>query len=829
MFSLDLILNLSLLVSLSIISGFIENRWSRDTRRGQILQGLLFGAAAIIGMLRPLVFSPGLIFDGRSIMTSLCALFFGPWAATAACIMALACRIYMGGSGMVTGLLVIVSSTAIGLLAHYRFQPDIKPPSTARLYHFGIIVHVVMIALMLTLPAGTGWQVIKKLGPAVLLLYPLATILAGKILADQVSKNRDIADLQASEELFKTLFERHLAVKLIIDPETGEIVDVNQAAADYYGWSREQLKGMNIQDINTLSPEAIRQEIAKANTGTKVHFEFRHCRADGSVRDVAIFTSKITIKGKNLLHSIIHDITEQKQTAQKLTEKETQYRELFDNAPIGIFATTSKGQARSVNTAMAHMLGFATPREAILHYTDLAAQIYVIPDQRHQFLRLLQEKGQVNNFEYQAKTSSGKIIWVSMNARFAGINDDGSFTIEGFATDITSRRTLEDQFAQAQKMESVGRLAGGVAHDYNNMLTVIHGYTELALLKVDPDLPLHHDLQEILKATDRSIRITGQLLAFARKQVVTPKPLDLNTAIEGMLKMLRHLIGEDITLSWTPGATIWPVMIDPSQIDQILANLCVNARDAIINTGMISLETKTCSFDAAYCNDHSEFSPGDYVQLAFSDDGHGMDKETVDKIFEPFFTTKELGRGTGLGLATVYGIIKQNKGIINVYSEPGTGTSFHIYLPRHKTPETVSRPQEKENTEKILSVGSENILLVEDEVPILKLATIILESLGYKVMTAETSDEALHLAEKHVGKIDLLITDVIMPELNGKELAKRVQTLYPEIHCLFMSGFTANIIAERGILDEDIHFIQKPFSREELATHVRQALNHQET
>ncbi|MFH0729854.1 MAG: PAS domain S-box protein [Pseudomonadota bacterium] len=388
--------------------------------------------------------------------------------------------------------------------------------------------------------------------------------------------------------------------------------------------------------------------------------------------------------------------------------------------------------------------------------------------------------------------------------------------------DISEHLQLTAQFQQAQKMESVGRLAGGVAHDYNNMLSIIIGFGELALGKTNPSQPIYDDLSEILLAARRSAEITRQLLAFARNQTIAPEVLDLNCTIEGMLKMLRRLIGEDIDLAWLPGKGLWPVRMDPSQIDQLLANLCVNARDAITDIGKITIETRNAVFDDAYCADHLGFVPGEYVLLAVSDDGSGMNAETRSHLFEPFFTTKDVGKGTGLGLATVYGIIKQNEGFINVYSEPGAGTTFRIYLPRH-----AGHGLQKEVQSAVtpaLSRG-ETVLLVEDEVSILKMSHTMLESWGYKVLATTDPGKAERLAAEHPGGIDLLITDVVMPGMNGRDLAERLRAVQPAMKCLFMSGYTADVIAHRGVLDEGVHFIQKPFSKEELAGKVRGVLD----
>jgi signal transduction histidine kinase/ActR/RegA family two-component response regulator len=383
------------------------------------------------------------------------------------------------------------------------------------------------------------------------------------------------------------------------------------------------------------------------------------------------------------------------------------------------------------------------------------------------------------------------------------------------------REKLQAQLTQVQKMESVGRLAGGIAHDFNNMLAAILGNVSYALRDLPPDSPLRENLEEIEKCAHRSADLTRQLLAFARKQTVAPKVLDLNATVEGMLKMLRRLIGEDVDLTWAPTSDLWPVKIDPGQVDQILANLCVNARDAIVGVGKITLETCNTTFDDIFVSQHPGFVPGEYVQLCVSDNGCGIDKETLAHLFEPFFTTKGVGQGTGLGLATVYGIVRQNHGFINVYSEPAHGSRFTIYLPRHA--DKAAR-LESINPVQPAASGHGTILLVEDEPSLLRIGKRALESLGYTVLTASTPGEAIRRAGEHSGPIHLLLTDVVMPEMDGRELALRLHSLYPALKRLFMSGYTANVIAHHGVLDEGIHFIQKPFTITALADKVREAL-----
>ncbi|MFH0785060.1 MAG: response regulator [Pseudomonadota bacterium] len=380
---------------------------------------------------------------------------------------------------------------------------------------------------------------------------------------------------------------------------------------------------------------------------------------------------------------------------------------------------------------------------------------------------------------------------------------------------------LQAQLHQAQRMESVGRLAGGVAHDYNNMLSVILGFTQMALDKIDQNSPLYNDLQEVLSAAKRSTGITRQLLAFARKQNIMPIILDLNTAVADMLKMLRRLIGENIDLTWQPDADLWMVKIDPSQIDQLMANLCVNARDAITGVGKITIKTGKVVFDSEYSVHHPRTKPGKYVFIEVGDNGCGMQKEIVDKIFDPFFTTKGVGHGTGLGLSTVYGIVETHLGFINVFSTPGQGTTFTIYLPKYH-----GEVDEKgEELPGITMRGrGETILVVEDDPAILRLTKRMLKDAGYTVLTADGPNQAIAITRETVTGVHLLLTDVIMPDMNGRDLADELLKINPNLKCLFMSGYTANVILNQGNVSQGTNFIQKPFSGKDLATKIHQIL-----
>jgi signal transduction histidine kinase/CheY-like chemotaxis protein/PAS domain-containing protein len=381
---------------------------------------------------------------------------------------------------------------------------------------------------------------------------------------------------------------------------------------------------------------------------------------------------------------------------------------------------------------------------------------------------------------------------------------------------------LENQLQHAQKMESVGRLAGGVAHDFNNMLGVILGHANLALMDLEPGQPLYSSMAEIRKAAERSADLTRQLLAFARKQTIVPRVLNLNESVAGMLNMLQRAVGAEIQLNWQPRDGIWPVRVDPSQLDQILANLCINARDAIAGVGIIGIEVENSVIDEDYGSDYKSVTAGEYVRLTVSDNGCGMDSDTLNLIFEPFFTTKGTGKGSGLGLATVYGAVKQNNGFIYVHSEPGLGTTFSVFLPRYGGETVQAQPASAAGS---AQRGSETILLVEDEPAILKVAAMILSRQGYHVLAADSPKAALRLAQENAGKIALLLTDVIMPEMNGRDLAQELLSHDPHLKRLFMSGFTADVIASQGAIDREVHFIQKPFSVNSLSAKVREVLD----
>ncbi|MCB2216899.1 MAG: PAS domain S-box protein [Desulfobulbaceae bacterium] len=1190
---IGLINNAALLLSLGLLYELTGFRLKGSgSISQQLLIGFILGAIGIAIMLNPWSFGQGILFDTRSVLLCITGLFFGTIPTLLAMLFTGTFRVFLGGNGVLVGVAIIVSSGAIGLAwRHLRLHKG-KAPSFAELYLLGVIVHLAMLAWMLMLPANTGLEVLKHISVPVLLIYPLATAILGKLMENR--RIHKLADLRIkqSEEKFRNIFQHHSAAKLLIDPDTGKIIEANEAAGKFYGWSTSELKKKNIGDINDLTPDQVASEMAQAKAGNRTYFEFRHRTASGACKDVEVYSGTVTIDGHKYLHSIIHDITERKEAQRQLAERRQFLGSVIKTTADGFLVIDAAGFVTEVNDAYCAMSGFsretlvgkyigeldateseeetkarlehikhhqalifesthyhadrdtfpveisvshigddngtyvcfcrdltarkqqeqqiaalgemldAAPVAVLLHdhdgkliFANHAACImhgydnretfmernlreFMVPEMRASFpqrikqiseknelrfesthvhrdgshfpvdviVRLIDWEGQraylaikvdiseqqkaqeaithsnellryiiehansaiavhdcdlryvyvSKNYLEQYKVSESEVIgkhhyevfpdlpqkWrdvhqkalqgeISGSERDAYPRENGSIewtrwsclpwfepdgAIGGFIVytevitdrvraeealreseeylramisaapmaiistdvegvvqswniaaqrifgwsedevyghsppffsakqqeeffrlrqhvirgetlskidqtrtrrdgspvevslsaapiydaagnvsgmlamieDISSykrtkqeRDDLQAQLIQAQKMESIGRLAGGVAHDYNNMLGVILGYTEMALEKLYEDDPLHKDLSEVLKAAERSADITRQLLAFSRQQTIAPKMLDFNEAIAKLKSMIRRLIGEDIEFIWHPGSDLWPIYMDPVQVDQILINLCVNARDAIADIGTISIETDKTTIDEEYCRNHYDFIPGDFVSLSITDNGCGMDRQTRDKLFEPFFTTKVRGKGTGLGLATVYGILKQNNCFINVYSEPGQGSTFTIYFPRYR--EKDQPAESKPALAHTNRQGHETILLLEDEKAILQMTTLMLKGLGYTVLACNTPNEALETAAKQ--PIQLLITDVVMPEMNGRELSERLKKHYPDLKTLFMSGYTANVIAHRGVLDKGVNFIQKPFSLSSLAGKTRDVLD----
>lgn len=611
--------------------------------------------------------------------------------------------------------------------------------------------------------------------------------------------------------------------------EDGRFFYVNDAACRTLEYSREELMALSLSDIVPgVTPQEFKQYWHDIQQKGSITFESMHLSKNGRTYPVEIRATHVNFDGKDYSCIFATDISERKKMEQSLRESEGFLRTLLQTIPDLIWAKDPNGVFLTCNETFEQFYG--AKEKEIVGKTDYD----FVDEAQANFFREHDHKAAVAgkptvNEEWVTFASNGKNVLLE-TIKTPMLDDQGNLLgVLGVARDITERTRAEEekdrlsgQLQQAQKMEAVGRLAGGVAHDFNNMLSVIIGFCDIAMDDAELSGTVLNALQEIMKAARRSVDVTRQLLVFARKQTISPEVVQLNDTIEELVRMIQRLIGEDLDLVWAPGKDVWKVKIDPSQINQIIINLCVNARDAMKDGGRITIETGNIEFDNEYCTHHLGCQVGEYVFMTVSDTGTGMDAETIEKIFDPFFTTKEAGQGTGLGLATVHGIVNQNNGFINVYSEPNRGTIFKIYLPRYA--DKNDRQAEKEQTIPYLG-GSETILVVEDEVAILTMSTMMLESLGYHVLTARKPRDAIHLVEKYKGTLHLLLTDVVMPEMNGRVLADRILSMQPGMATLFMSGYTANIIAHHGILSEGVSLVHKPFSKKELGARVREVLD----
>jgi PAS domain S-box-containing protein len=536
----------------------------------------------------------------------------------------------------------------------------------------------------------------------------------------------------------------------------------------------------------------------------------------------ALLTRRLESLNQDLEARVKKKTADLKQVRTELQVSEKKYQDIYENAVEGIFQVSFEGRLLSANPAIARILGYSSPAEMLADLTDVKQQLYVRPEQRDALLALLEDRVAVVGHEVQFYKKDRQIVWVSISTRIVRDDAGQPIYLEGFITDISERKRLEDQLCQAAKMEAIGNLVGGVAHDFNNLMTAVIGFSDLLLLRLQNDDPTRKEIDLIKKAGESASTLTQRLLAFSRKQVQHPAVMDLNAAVTNMEQMLRRMIGEDIVLDTLLDPALEHILADPSQIEQVIMNLAVNARDAMPRGGKLSIKTTNVILDEAYCRERIEVQPGPYVLLAVSDNGIGMDAETLSHMFEPFFTTKARDKGTGLGLATVYGIVKQNGGHIWVCSEPGKGTTFKVYFPTSEA--EVAEPIE---TPKIVQEyrGNETIMVAEDNEGVRELAVSILEEWGYTVLAAGSGKACLHRLADGPGPFDLLLTDVIMPDMDGKALARQVVDRFPGLKVLFMSGYADNVIARHGVLEKGVHFIQKPFTMEGLAVKVRELLD----
>ena len=693
--------------------------------------------------------------------------------------------------------------------------------------------------------AASQWRWLEHAG---WVLFEDAVLLVAikRNVSEMWDKAISTAELNDNEERYRAVVEQTSEGLVLADIDNLRVMECNEAFARMLGYSVAEVLKLTVFDFVADTPESIRARSVALRKGELTRTAERNfLRKDGTILEAEIHITVISYGGNDVFCTVVRDISERKRAEKEIqrvnseleakvkertTEVEQQrlfLRQVIDLNPSFIFAKDRGGKFTLVNQALAEAYG--TSVENILGKTnaDFNLNEGEVAQYRRDDLQVIEERQEKFIPEEKITDSSGAVRWLQTIKRPI-VSADGSVNqMLGVATDITARKKAEDalhdseeMLRQAQKMESLGTLAGGIAHDFNNLMTAVTGYSELVLRRMPAQEPLRVKIEEIKSAGERAAGLTRQLLAFSRKQILKSIVLDLNTVITGMGKMLPRLIGEDVELRFDLAGALGKVKADPGQMEQVLMNLVVNARDAMPSGGCVTVKTENVEFSGT-SRKRGVVDSGRYVVLSVTDNGVGMDAETQSHVFDPFFTTKEVGKGTGLGLSTVYGIVKQSGGTSWVYSEPGKGTTFKIYLPRTDAP--AINEAEVEFVAK--TRGHETILLVEDEPMVRELAHEFLEEYGYRVLTAANGREGLKVCEDFQEPIDLIITDVIMPQMSGRELAERARTLRPETRVLYMSGFTDDAVVRHGVIADDLCFIQKPFSPDSLAAKAREILD----
>lgn len=650
-----------------------------------------------------------------------------------------------------------------------------------------------------------------------------ATRLRG-VMVDITERKAAEDRLRESEERYRLLFDSNPLPMWVYDIETLRFVAVNNAAIFHYGYSHEEFLSMTIKDIRP--PEdvaALLANISKVNGGIDAAGFWRHRRKNGDVIDVDITSHEVVFAGARAELVMSIDVTERKKAEKALCRTEAKYRNLVESSPVVVYLHEPHEPFSVVYVSPnVKMFGYS-PEDWYANPGMWSRIVHKEDRERAERERESAVRHGISfESEYRIVGRDGEIFWVHDKGCFI-VDEQGNRTgWQGVILDVTETKRLQEQLRLSQRLESVGRMAGGIAHDFNNMLTAINGYSDMTLRRLGSDDPLRGNIEEIKRAGERSAALTQQLLAFSRRQVLKPKVLNLNDVVLETSKMLERLIGEDVQLNIVPHSGLGLVEADPGQLTQVIMNLAINARDAMPGGGSLVIETSNVFLDEEYAAQHVPTQPGAYVLLSVSDGGSGMSEEIERHIFEPFYTTKETGKGTGLGLATVYGIVKQSGGYIWVDTEIGKGTTFNIYLPR--LDERAAPPAANKASE-IIQSGTETILLVEDEPAVRAMILQMLETCGYTVVEAKNGSEALELCESENRKIDLLLTDVVMPLMGGRELANQLSSRFPNVRLLFTSGYTDDAVVRQGIMTEEMNFIQKPFTFEALAKKIREVLN----
>ena len=714
-------------------------------------------------------------------------------------------------TGFRRGLAAVIVGTATVMLAFEAVKQVLYPDITLWNSHRATIVFATFLAALAAYYVGSHLAALNER------LEALVSQVNRELLQLEMSE----AALRQSEEKFAKAFRASPDCIVIAAVDEGGVVEVNEQFERITGYSRSDLLGRTATDLGMFVNPREREEMKALlrTSGAIRDYEYAFRRKSGQVGTMLMSGELIELGGRQCALSVHRDITFQKLAQEALRASEEKFAKAFQASPDCIvIAPLEGGGVMEVNDRFEEITGYS--RSEILGRSASDLGLFVDPSVREQMAATLKAGGRVRDLEYELRRKSGEIAAMQVSV---DVIDVGGVTCAlSVHRDITARKHLEAQLRQAQKMEAVGRLAAGIAHDFNNLLTVILWSCEMGIPRLAPGDPQRVALIDIQSAANRAASLTQQLLAFSRQQLVQPSILDLNQVLAELQRMLARLIGEDITLEFAPAADLNPVRIDVGQVQQIVVNLAANARDAMPRGGKLLLETRNVRVDQKYVERHREMPPGDYVLLAMTDTGAGMDPATQARLFEPFFTTKEVGKGTGLGLATVYGIVKQNEGFIWVYSEPGRGTTFKVYFPRSDAPQA---PARLETVAATTADGQETVLLVEDEDALRNLLGKHLAGLGYRVISAHSGLEALEKWGSDGKPPALLVTDVVMPGMSGRELADQLLTRLPDLKVLYISGYTDEAVLRHGILPSGSFFLQKPFALHLFAKKVRDILD----
>jgi PAS domain S-box-containing protein len=673
------------------------------------------------------------------------------------------------------------------------------------------------------LHSSESWETVFSFQQAVWGLVGLVLLFDLYSIYQQLQIHRMRRRLMEREELFRLISENAADMIAVVDMEGRRIYN-SLAYQRVLGYSADELKkSSGFEQIHPDDRAKVQEAAAEARrSGEGKTLEYRIRHKDGSWRVLESTSSAILSKKGEPERLVIvnRDVTERKKTVEALRQSEVSFRSLVEEAPYGIYRVTEDGEFLRVNPALQKILGYESPDELLK--TNLGLDVFRHPVDFRRLVELLGSVGEFKDVEVDWKRKDGIPITVRCSGRRLNEGPDGTPYFEAFAEDVTDRRVLERQLRMAAKMEAVGRLSGGIAHDFNNLLGVIIGYSQVLRRRLGSDNPLYEHADEVEKAAQRAVSLTRQLLAFSRQQILTPVVLDLNRLVSDMEKMLPRLLGEDIAVSIKLDPELGSVKADQGQVEQVVMNLAVNARDAMPEGGRLVITTANVELDQAYARHHPGAKPGRCVMLAVTDSGIGMSSETLAHIFEPFFTTKEVGKGTGLGLATVYGVVKQSGGYLWVDSQLGKGASFQIFLPRidEAVAPRSAGPSQEENLR-----GNETVLLVEDADALRKLARSFLLDHGFQVLPASNGEEAMEVARKHNGPIHLLLTDVVMPGMNGRALADKLLARLPQLKVVYISGYTDSFIAGHGVLEEGTHLLHKPFTEAALIWKIREVLD----